>query len=159
LKNIWERVRRFSKGVYRMNRNFDQYRETQIKTASPGRLLLMLYDGAVRFINVALKALQTEPKDLEIAHNNIIKVQNIITELTITLNMEKGGEIAVNLKEIYSFMRNHLVEANLKKDYNILIEVKSLIEELRDGWREVVKKEEGFQENQSATLKNINIKG
>ncbi|MCK9223912.1 MAG: flagellar export chaperone FliS [Candidatus Muirbacterium halophilum] len=142
-----------------MNRNFDQYRETQIKTASPGRLLLMLYDGAVRFINLAIKSLQAEPKDLEIAHNNIIKVQNIITELTITLNMEKGGDIAVNLKEIYSFMRNHLVEGNLKKDANILIEVKGLIEELRDGWREVVKKEEGFQENQVSSLKNINIKG
>jgi flagellar protein FliS len=141
-----------------MKNRFDQYRETQIKTASPGRLLLMLYDGAVRFLNQGIKALEVEPKDIEKAHNNIVKVQNILMELTVTLDRNKGGDIAENLSELYTFMKNHLVEANCRKESSYCHEVKDLLIELRDAWRDVVKKEEGSESPQEIPGK-LNLKG
>ena len=143
-------------------KNFNQYRETQIKTASPGKLLLMLYDGAVRFLNVAIKALNPEDKNLEKAHIHIIKVQNIVTELTVTLDLEKGGEIAENLKELYTFLKKHLIKANLEKEPKYLEEVKGLIEQLRDAWREVVDKEENQSKDnnkENKPMKSVNFKG
>jgi len=143
-------------------KNFNQYRETQIKTASPGKLLLMLYDGAIRFLNVAIKALDKEEKELEKAHIHIIKVQNIISELTVTLDLEKGGEIAENLKELYTFMKKHLIKANLEKDTKYLEEVKGLIEQLRVAWKEVVDKEENPQKDDKkgkTPMKSVNFKG
>ncbi|MFA5480245.1 MAG: flagellar export chaperone FliS [Candidatus Muiribacteriota bacterium] len=138
---------------------FDHYRETQIKTASPGKLLLMLYDGALRFLNIAKKALEEEPRDIEKAHNNIIKIQNIITELTVTLDMEKGGEISVNLKDLYVWVKNQLILANSKKEVSYLVEVEHIISELRDAWKQVVAKEEGKDNSQSDSLKKINVTG
>ncbi|MFW5782853.1 MAG: flagellar export chaperone FliS [Candidatus Muiribacteriaceae bacterium] len=141
-----------------MKKRFDQYRETQIKTASPGRLLLMLYDGAIRFLNQSINALESEPKDLEKAHNNIIKVQNIIMELTVTLDRKKGGDIAENLSDLYTFMKNHLVEANCRKEADYCYEIRDLMTELRDAWREVVAKEEG-SDTPAEIPGKLNLKG
>ncbi|MGM0607122.1 MAG: flagellar export chaperone FliS [Candidatus Muiribacteriota bacterium] len=143
-----------------MNSNkFNHYRETQIKTASPGKLLLMLYEGAIRFLSLAQKGFESEPVDIEKIHKNIIKVQNILTELIVTLNHEKGGEIANNLKELYSFMKKQLIEANTKKEKKPCIEVKELLMELKEAWKEVVLKEEGKGNKTSTFSKNINLKG
>ena len=95
------------------------YRRTQIMTASPMQLILMLYDEAIRSLTAAEKAFdqQVEPTArFEAINNNLLHAQDIITELALSLDMEKGGNIAGNLQRLYEFMVHHLSEANTKKE-------------------------------------------
>lgn len=121
-----------------MNPYLKQYKQTQIDTTPKEQILLMLYDGAVRFLHQA-KAGFAE-KDIEKIHNNLIKVQNIITEFEATLDMESGGEFAKNLYALYEFMSRQLTIANIRKDEAALEIVIKHMTELRDTWREAVKR-------------------
>jgi len=114
----------------------DQYKQMQIKTASPGKLLLMLYQGAVKFMKLAKKNIK-EGK-IEESHKNIIKAQNIILELQNTLDKEKGGEIAVQLESLYDFIYRELIQANLNKNTKHLNNVIPLVEELFVTYKEIV---------------------
>jgi len=114
----------------------DQYKQMQIKTASPGKLLLMLYQGAVKFMKLAKKNIK-EGK-IEASHKNIIKAQNIILELQSTLNKEQGGEIAVQLESLYDFIYRELIQANLNKNTKHLDNVIPLVEELFVTYKEIV---------------------
>ena len=120
-----------------MNPYLKQYRQTQIDTTPKEQILLMLYDGAVRFLHQA-KAGFAE-KDIEKIHNNLIKVQNIITEFEATLDMETGGEFAKNLYSLYEFMSRQLTIPNIRKDEAALEIVIKHMTELRDTWKEAVK--------------------
>ena len=120
-----------------MNPYLKQYRQTQIATTPKEQILLMLYDGAVRFLRQAKEGFAE--KDIEKIHNNIIKVQNIITEFESTLDMKNGGEFAQNLYALYEFMYRQLVEANIRKNENALDIVIKHMTELRDTWKEAVK--------------------
>lgn len=113
-----------------------QYRKTQVQTVDEGKLLLMLYDGALQFLREAVQGI--EEKNIEKSHNNIMKVQKIISELMVSLNMEAGGEIARNLLGLYVFINKQLMTANLKKDTSLLREVSIIIRGLRDAFSEVV---------------------
>ncbi|MEC9490823.1 MAG: flagellar export chaperone FliS [Halanaerobiales bacterium] len=117
-------------------RSADQYKQMQIKTASPGKLLLMLYQGAVKFMKLAKNNIK-EGK-IEESHKNIIKAQNIILELQSTLNKEQGGEIAVQLESLYDFIYRELVQANLNKNTRHLDNVIPLVEELFVTYKEIV---------------------
>ncbi|MFW6251862.1 MAG: flagellar export chaperone FliS [Halanaerobium sp.] len=117
-------------------RSADQYKQMQIKTASPGKLLLMLYQGAVKFMKLAKKNIR-EGK-IEESHNNIIKAQNIILELQSTLNKEQGGEIALQLERLYDFIYRELIKANLNKNTRHLDNVIPLVEELFAAYKEIV---------------------
>ena len=112
----------------------DNYKSIQIETATPERLLLMLYDGAIRFLNVAVQAIND--KQIETTHNNLLKAEAIIIELMSVLNFEVGGEIAKNLFSLYDFMYRHLVQANIKKDADMVLEVVDLLTDLRKTWAE-----------------------
>ncbi len=112
------------------------YANSKIATATPGDLTLMLYDGAIKFCNIAIMGL--EENNLEKAHNNIIKVENIITEFQITLN--RKYPVAEDFDAIYKYLKERLVEANVKKDKEILEEVLEHLRSLRDTWKEVMKK-------------------
>ncbi|MEL3909091.1 MAG: flagellar export chaperone FliS [Treponemataceae bacterium] len=117
------------------------YRETQIKTASQGSLILMLYDEAIKQIGAALDLMQEskiKPSDIEKINACILKVQEIVTELMASLDLERGGEIATNLLSIYSFFNQQLLEANIKKVSKPLVDVKGMMEELRDAWQQVI---------------------
>jgi flagellar protein FliS len=116
------------------------YKETQIKTATPGRLILMLYDGAIRHLNQALEDMDTEHRRYDSISNSLIKTQDIIAELMISLDFERGGEIAKNLFGLYVFMNRRLLDGNIKKDKAPLEEVKTLLTELRGAWAEVADK-------------------
>lgn len=120
-----------------MNPYLKQYRQTQMETAPKEEILLMLYDGAVRFLNKAKEGFAE--KDIEKIHNNIIKVQNIITEFEATLDMEAGGEFAKNLFNLYEFMSAQLLIANVKKNEQALDVVIKHMTSLRDTWREAIK--------------------
>lgn len=112
----------------------DHYKSIQIETATPERLLLMLYDGAIRFLNVAQQAMHD--KQIETSHNNLLKAEAIIIELMSVLNFEIGGDIAKNLFALYDFMYRHLVQANIKKDPQMVQEVVDLLTDLRKTWAE-----------------------
>ena len=121
-----------------MNPYLKQYRQTQINTTPKEQILLMLYDGAVRFLHLAKEGMAE--RNIEKIHNNIIKVQNIITEFEAALDMKTGGEFAENLFALYEFISKQLTEANIRKNEAALdIAIKHMTE-LRDTWKEAVKK-------------------
>ncbi|GAB1352965.1 flagellar export chaperone FliS [Erysipelotrichia bacterium] len=114
------------------------YRKTQIETASPETLILMLYDGALRFMGQAEIAF--EEKNLEQISNLLLRVQAIFAELMTALDKEKGGEIAVNLERLYVFFLEKLGEANVKKDVKPMLEIKPLVQNLRNTWEQAMQK-------------------
>lgn len=119
------------------NNPYAQYQQTQIDTAPPERLLLMLYDGAIRFSHGAIKAIQD--RDVVAANTNCQKVQNILTELMVTLRMDVGGDIAKNLFDLYEYMRARTIQANVSKDPAPLQEVIVHLKELREAWAQAAK--------------------
>ena len=119
-----------------MNQYIKQYQKNQIETASQEQILIMLYNGAIQFLNIAKKAM--EEKDISAIHNNIISAQKIITEFQTTLDMENGGEIAQNLYGLYDYLHKRLVEANIHKNMEALEEVLKHLKDLRDTWLEAI---------------------
>ncbi|NUU96034.1 flagellar biosynthesis protein FliS [Marinitoga sp. 1135] len=115
----------------------DRYLESMVKTASPAKLVELLYVNAIERLNRAIKYIRD--KKLPEAHNQIVRVEDIVMELNLSLDMEKGGEISKNLRALYSYMYRRLLEANLKKDTEILEEVKGLLNTLLEAWREAMK--------------------
>lgn len=111
------------------------YANSKVATATPAELTLMLYDGAIKFCNIAIMTL--EEKDLEKAHNNIIKVENIISEFQITLNHKYP--VAKDFDAVYKYLKERLVEANVKKDKEVLEEVLEHLRTMRDTWKEIMK--------------------
>ncbi|MBU6427836.1 MAG: flagellar export chaperone FliS [Cyanobacteria bacterium REEB65] len=121
-----------------LNNPFAQYQMAQYETAPPDKLLLMLYDGAIRFTNSGIKAMGE--KNIEAAHKNCIRVQNILTELMSTLKFDVGGDIAQNLFRLYEYLHRRTIAANLNKDPEILLEVVSHLRDLRETWAQASKK-------------------
>ncbi len=111
------------------------YEETAVTTQNKGRLVVMLYDGAIKFLKQAVKALQAG--DLEAKGQNIAKAREIIFELNTVLDMDAGQEVAQNLRTLYNFMNKHLTQANINNDVQAIREVIGLMEELNQGWRAV----------------------
>ena len=113
----------------------DVYRNNQVSTAPKKKLLIMLYDGAIKNLKLAEQAI--EDKNNEMANTNIIKAQNIIMELMHTLDFEVGGEIANNLYQLYDYMYLKLVRGNIDKDIDGIKEVRKYLEELRNTWSKI----------------------
>ena len=120
-----------------MNPYLKQYQQTQVQTSSPGKILIMLYDGAIQFLNKAKVGL--ENKNIEETHNNIIKAQRIISEFMNTLDMKNGGEIARNLHSLYEYLNFRLVQANIKKEVSYIDEVLRHLKDLKSTWEEAIK--------------------
>lgn len=114
---------------------YAQYNNSKILTASPAELTLMLYDGAIKFCNIAVMGI--EENDMEKAHNNIIKVQRIIDEFRSTL--DRKYPVAEHFDRIYVYLLQRLFEANIKKDKEILEEVLVHLRSIRDTWKEVMR--------------------
>ena len=114
---------------------YSQYNNSKILTASPGELTLMLYEGAIKFVNIAEVAI--EHKDVQKAHDNIVKTQRIIDYLRQTLDMKYP--VAQDFERIYVYLSERLVEANMKKDKEILEEVNTHLRSVRDNWKEVMR--------------------
>lgn len=116
------------------NNAYSQYANNRILTASPAELTLMLYDGAIKFCNIAIMAI--ENKDIQKAHTNIMKAQRIIEEFQLTLDFKY--EIANDFNNVYNYLMQRLREANMTKDKDILEEVNSHLRVMRDTWKEVM---------------------
>lgn len=134
------------------------YKETSVKTASPGSLILMLYTEGIKEINLAISKMRVPKipaKDIEAINNHIIKAQEIITELMAALDMDIGGEIAANLLSIYSYFNQQLLTANLKKDYKPLLDVSSMMQELHDVWKQIIESQPVPQKSEVSVGVNI----
>ncbi|WP_204488493.1 flagellar export chaperone FliS [Caldicoprobacter guelmensis] len=118
-----------------INNPYQQYQQQSVMTASPGELVVMLYNGCIRFIKQAIDSIND--KDLEGAHKAIIRAQDIILEFMSTLDMKY--EVSHNLLALYDYLYRRLVEANTRKDVAILEEVLMFVTELRDTWAEALK--------------------
>ncbi len=120
---------------------YEAYRQTQAQTATKGDLLLMLYDGAVRYSARAREAIAS--RDIIAANSCIQRVQNIISELSLTLDRQSSPEIADSLASLYDYMMHLLIEANIKKSVGPLDEVIGMLKDLRDTWRQAARRVNG----------------
>lgn len=118
-----------------VNNPYQQYRQSAVMSAGSGELTLMLYNGAVKFIKQGLDSI--DRNCIDEASNAILRVQEIISYLTETLNWDY--EISQNLAGLYIFLNRRLAEANVKKDKEVLMEVLTLIEEMRQTWQQAIK--------------------
>ena len=145
------------------------YKKASVNTLDQNKLIIMLYDGAIKNANFAVQYI--ESGEIEKVHDSLIKTKNIVTELLATLNMEQGGEIAKNLKSLYSYMFSQLIEANMEKKSEPVMTVIDLLKELRGAWVQIKEKKKPeekkenasgqsmMQNNQANTEKRIKIKG
>lgn len=118
------------------NNPYAAYQDSKIQTASPAELTLMLYEGAIKFCNIALMAM--EENDLEKKHTNIVKAENIVIEFLDTLNYKY--EVAKDFERVYQYIYALLVEANVKNDKEMLELALGHLRGMRDTWKEVMKK-------------------
>jgi len=120
-----------------------QYKKTQVATVDRGRLIVLLYEGAISFLTKAKACL--DEKDIPGACNLINRAQDIIEELNASLNMEAGGDIAANLRRLYLFMGDELVQAKVKGKAEPLDEVVRMLTTLNEAWRQAVATPEAQQ--------------
>jgi flagellar protein FliS len=116
-----------------------KYQQSSVQTASPGQLILMLYDGAIRYIKLGIAGV--EEKDISKANNSFIRAQSIINELMASLNM--SVPIASTLFRIYEYLNRRLIEANIKKDKGPAEEVLGHLMELRTAWAQIMQRQQG----------------
>lgn len=114
---------------------YAQYKNSRVLTASPAELTLMLYEGAIKFCNIAIAAV--EQKDIQKAHTNIVKTERIIEHFRLTLDMKYP--VAADFDRVYEYLLRRLVQANVSKDKEILEEVSSHLHSMRDTWKEVMR--------------------
>jgi flagellar protein FliS len=139
------------------------YRETKIKTASQGQLVLMLYDEAVKQLDRGLELLalnstgKKDPGRIEKISKAMLKTQEIFTELMASLDFERGAEIAKNLFALYTWFNQELLEANVKQDQRRITIVRNMVYELRGAWAQIAAKNSVETANRPAA--GINIAG
>jgi flagellar protein FliS len=137
------------------------YRETRVKTAGQGQLIIMLYDEAVKHLDRGLELLnlnakgKRDPGRIEKINKAVLKAQEIITELMASLDFDQGGEIARNLFSLYSWFNQELLEANVKQDLRRITIVRNMVNELRGAWNEVVSRTSTEIVNRPAVGVNI----
>jgi len=120
------------------------YKETRIKTASQGQLIIMLYNEAVRQLDQALVLMELndsgkkDPARIEKIGKAVVKTQEIVSELMVSLDFEQGGDIAKNLFSLYTWFNRELIEANISQSAQRISTIRNLIDDLRNAWQEVI---------------------
>lgn len=130
-----------------------QYQRTAVETGSRGQLVVMLYQGALRFLARARGHFET--RNLEGINNNIIRAQEIVAELLSSLDRDTGGEIADSLAALYNYMYRRLVEANLTKDPEPVEEVAQLLRTLLPAWEQAVRQDQAKRASTGETSGSI----
>jgi len=139
------------------------YRETKVTTAGQGQLIIMLYNEVARHLDEALQTLETgepgkgSPGSIEKFGKAIVKAQEIITELMVSLDFDQGGDIAKNLFSLYTWFNRELIEANIGRDANRISNVRNLIDDLRSAWLTIVST--GASEAVSREVVGVSIAG
>ncbi len=138
------------------------YKETSVRTASQGKLIVMLYEEAVKRLDSAIELVQGDlkkaPAKIEKANTQILRAQEIVTELAASLNMDEGGEVAKNLMSLYTFFLTQLSSANLEKKPDKLIPVRDMMKDLLEAWGQVATSSSA-SENREPMSTGINIAG
>jgi len=116
---------------------YKAYRDTQIKTAGQGKLIVMLYDEAIRQVDNAINGMNGGNEAVDQVNGALIKAQDLITELMVSLDFERGGDIAQGLFGLYMYFNQQLVDANIKKEVEPLSDVKKMLIELRSAWAQI----------------------
>ncbi|KKB75079.1 MULTISPECIES: flagellar export chaperone FliS [Bacillus] len=117
-----------------LNNPYAAYQQNSINMKSPGELTLMLYDGCLKFMKLAKQAI--EQGDMEMKNTNLVKAQNIIQELNVTLNREV--ELAGSMGAMYEYIYRRLIEANINNDKDIVTEVEGYVKDFRDAWKQAI---------------------
>lgn len=132
------------------------YRSNSVLTASPGQLVLMLYDGALRSLAIAREGFALPTDDMRriaVINQQLIKTQNIISELQCTLNLEAGdGKFAREMDRLYDYYTRRLIEANLRKQIEPVIEVERLLTDVRNAWFEMLRQQD---QNSSPSIRSV----
>jgi flagellar secretion chaperone FliS len=124
-----------------MNGNpVNAYKQTTVKTANQGQIIVMLYDEAIKQLDFARRRLEEGTKELDKVNDAIGKAQDILTELTVSLDFDQGGEMAQNLFSLYMFFNNQLTQANIEKDTERLGQVRTFLGDLREAWSQISSK-------------------
>ncbi len=131
--------------------SYQAYYRTNVQTSDQLSLIIMLYDGAIRFMKKSVVKL--EKGELEEAHNYLMRSKDIISELLSTLRLETGGEVAKNLKNLYLYAFKRVVQANLKKDPEMVREVIQIMDNLRAGWIQIRDQQ---KQKQTQQMQNAN---
>ena len=132
---------------------YQKYKNTQIETANQEKLLIMMYNGAIKFSKQAKEAINRN--DYEAVNNSLVRTQAILLELQATLDHQKGGEIAENLDALYDYMKRKLTDANVDKEKEPIDEVIDMLNELKETWIEASKK---VKKNNNTGNKRISVK-
>jgi len=140
------------------------YKEAKVKTAGQGQLIIMLYDEAVKQLTKATELLdlnikeKKDPGRIEQISKSVLKTEEIITELTVSLDFDNGGEIAKNLFSIYTWFNRELVEANINHDLNRMLTVKDMLLDLKNTWSTIANQKTAENPNREAAV-GLNIAG
>jgi flagellar protein FliS len=140
--------------VSRQNK-LNAYRETNIKTASQGKLIIMLYDEAVRQLDLAAELLEEEKPHYDKVNNAVLRAQDMVTELMVSLDFDKGGEVAHNLFSLYMYFNRQMMQANMDKDVQSLKTIRTQLAELREAWDQIINKQSGSGDSSGG----VNIAG
>ena len=144
------------------NNALSTYKETKVKTAGQGQLIIMLYDEAVKQLTRAVELMDSknqkkDPGKIEQISKAVMKTEEIITELMVSLDFDRGGEISKNLFALYSWFNRELLEANIAQDTGRIKVVKDMIADLRNTWNQIVLLQPGESGNRENA--GINIAG
>lgn len=118
------------------NTYLNQYKKNEVETATPEQILILLYDGAIRFLIKAKQAMAD--KNIQETHNNLISCENIILEFMSSLDMENGGDLAQRLYSLYDYYYNTLVQANMEKNVKKVDYVLAHLKDLRTTWSKAI---------------------
>lgn len=129
------------------------YKKASVNTLDQTKLIIMLYDGAIKNASFAVEHLKSG--QIEKVHDCLIKTKNIVTELMATLNMDRGGDIAKNLQSLYSYMFSQLIEANMNKKTEPVVIVIDLLKELRAAWTQINSKKKNDAKTQNTPEKGM----
>ena len=143
-------------------KKINNYLEMKIKTASPIQLIIMLYEKAIQSLNTAIDLLENNSIKYDEVNNNILKAQEIISELMLSLDFEKGKEIAQNLYKIYDYLIRQCIDANIKKDKEKLKSIVSILNDLKDAWVQIsndekIKKMKPKNDNPDGSSFNVSL--
>ncbi len=135
----------------------DSYRKTQIETANPATLILMLFDRAIVLLDKAKKEILE--KDYEQKGYSLTKAYDIITELTVSLDVEKGGEIATSLKQLYSFVMREILDADKNLNTNAIDNARKVVSELRESWASIKDNPDAELQISDNITNNVDLSG
>ena len=143
------------------NNAISTYKETTVKTAGQGQLIVLLYDEAVKQLTKAIELLELDnkhkkdPGRIEQINKSVMKTEEILTELMVSLDFEQGGEISKNLFSLYTWFNRELLEANINKDIYRIVTVRDMLSDLKVTWSKIASSNAAEQQNREAVGLNI----